>query len=173
MDVHALSQELGVRLRERGWKLATAESCTGGKIAHVVTSLAGSSDYFQGGIVSYSNDAKAELLGVKRETLARVGAVSRECAAEMARGARAALHAEVGVSSTGIAGPGGATARKPVGLVYIGVATPEGEEVRELRLDGDRLAVIDAATSAALALVLEHLEGRGLRAAGCGEREQS
>ena len=158
MDTLELSQVIGERLRERGWKLATAESCTGGKIAQLITSIGGSSDYFQGGVVSYSNDAKVELLGVSRATVERVGAVSRECAAEMARGARVALHANVGVSSTGIAGPGGATARKPVGLVYIGIATPAGEEVQELHLDGDRLTIIDAATRAALELVLKQVE---------------
>jgi PncC family amidohydrolase len=158
MDALELATIIGTRLRERGWTLATAESCTGGKIAHCMTSIAGSSDYFQGGIVSYSNDAKAELLGVQRATLARVGAVSRECAAEMARGARRALHADIGISSTGIAGPGGATARKPVGLVYIGIATPQAETVQELHIDGDRLVVIHEATLAALTLALEHLE---------------
>jgi PncC family amidohydrolase len=158
MDILDLAHSIGESLRKRGWTLATAESCTGGRIAHAITSIAGSSDYFQGGIVSYSNDAKVELLGVSRSTLERVGAVSRECAAEMARGARQALHANIGVSSTGIAGPGGATARKPVGLVYIGIATPDGDEVQELHLDGDRLAVIDGATLAALRMALDYLE---------------
>src|SRR4051794_10741287 len=109
-DALTLAQEIGALLRRRGWTLATAESCTGGNIARWITTVAGSSDYFQGGVISYSNDAKAELLGVSRATLANPGAVSRESAAEMARGARQALHAEVGLSSTGIAGPGGATA---------------------------------------------------------------
>src|SRR5438067_1235401 len=106
LDPFALAQEIGTHLRRRGWSLAAAESCTGGNIARWLTSVAGSSDYFQGGIVSYSNDSKVELLGVSRATLDSVGAVSRECAAEMARGARTALHADVALSSTGIAGPG-------------------------------------------------------------------
>lgn len=149
------SEELGQRLRARGWSCATAESCTGGGIAGLLTAIAGSSDYVAGGIVAYSNPVKARLLGVSEETLCRVGAVSAECAAEMLLGARAALGADVALCSTGIAGPGGATARKPVGLVYIGVATPTRSEVRELHLSGDRLAVINGAIVAALDLALE------------------
>lgn len=120
--------------------------------------LAGSSDYFHGGIISYSNDAKANLLHVPRSTLETVGAVSADCAAAMALGARAALGSHVGISSTGIAGPGGGTARKPVGLVYVGVSTPFGGSVRELRLEGDRAANIIDATLAALDLTLTVLK---------------
>ena len=121
----------------------------------MLTAISGSSDYVSGGIVAYSNPVKARLLHVSEETLRRVGAVSSECAAEMLRGARAVFDAELALCSTGIAGPGGATYRKPVGLVYIGVATPEREVVRELRLKGDRLAVIHGAIVAALDLALE------------------
>jgi PncC family amidohydrolase len=163
----ARSAALGQALRARGWSCATAESCTGGGIAHAITAIAGSSDYFLGGIVAYSNPAKVQLLGVRQRTLDSVGAVSAECAAEMARGARHALGTDVGVSSTGIAGPGGATARKPVGLVYIAVSTPESNDVRELRLAGDRLAVIEQAIASAFDLALEHLQ----RGAGTPETE--
>lgn len=146
------AHEIGDQLRHRGWTLATAESCTGGGIAFAITSVAGSSDYFQGAIVAYSNAIKEQLLNVSHNTLSSVGAVSSDCASEMARGVRDALHTDVGISSTGIAGPGGATSRKPVGLVYIAVATPDAVEVRELRLDGDRAAIMATATAKALSL---------------------
>ena len=153
-----LSAQLGQLLRERGWTCASAESCTGGLIGSWITSLAGSSDYFSGGVIAYSNSAKTSLLGVAQSTLDEVGAVSSECAREMAQGARQALGAEVGISSTGIAGPGGATARKPVGLIYVAVATPDRSDVRELRLNGDRLENIHASAVAALELTLHLLK---------------
>ena len=153
-DIIGISDSLASALRERGWTCATAESCTGGGIALGITSIAGSSDYMLGGIVAYSNEVKRSLLRVRQTTLDSVGAVSEECAREMARGVRQALGTDVGISSTGIAGPGGATARKPVGLVYIAVATPEADEVRELRLSGDRRHIMRE--SALLALRLAH-----------------
>lgn len=116
--------------------------------------IAGSSDYYQGGVIAYSNQAKLELLGVDADTLASVGAVSPETASQMADGARSTLHADVGIATTGIAGPGGATGRKPVGLIYIAVATPEAREVRELRLQGDRLANIEETAREALRLAI-------------------
>lgn len=153
-----LANELGTMLRERGWTCATAESCTGGLIGHLITSIAGSSDYFLGGVIAYSNDAKIHHLSVSPETLDIVGAVSPETAAQMAAGARRALTADLGISSTGIAGPGGATDRKPVGLIYIGASTPDGDEVRELRLSGDRLGNINETALAALRLSLDMLQ---------------
>lgn len=152
-----LGARLGERLRERGWSCGTAESCTGGGIALAMTSTSGSSEYMLGGIVAYSNEAKMSLLRVRRETLDSVGAVSSECGVEMARGVRGAVGVDVGISSTGIAGPGGATARKPVGLVYIGVVTPEDERVLELHLSGDRLTIMREATEQVLALALQML----------------
>jgi PncC family amidohydrolase len=113
-DMVDLSAALGHRLRAQGWSVSSAESCTGGGIALAITSIAGSSDYFDGAIVAYSNEIKQRLLNVSPETLETVGAVSPECAREMAHGIRAALDTDVGISSTGIAGPGGATARKPL-----------------------------------------------------------
>ena len=151
----ALSQAFGERCRQNGWTCATAESCTGGGIAHLLTLTAGASDYLQGGIIAYSNEVKQELLGVTTYTLDTRGAVSAECAAEMAQGVLARLGVDLALSSTGIAGPGGATARKPVGLVYIGVATAGQVATRELRLSGDRRAIMDAATLAAVELALE------------------
>lgn len=153
-----LSQQLAGVLRERSWSCSTAESCTGGLIGSFITALAGSSDYFLGGIISYSNTAKAGLLNVPQSTLDTVGAVSPDCAEAMALGARSALGAHVGISSTGIAGPAGGTARKPVGLVYVAVSTPHGGAVRELRLDGDRTANIHASAIAALELALDVLQ---------------
>lgn len=138
--------------------VATAESCTGGGVAAALTSLAGSSDYVMGGIVSYSNAAKASLLGVPQEILDTRGAVSPECARAMAEGARRALGTDLAVSTTGIAGPGGGTARKPVGLVYIAVADHNGATAVEHHFAGDRAAVTSAATDAALAMLLARIE---------------
>lgn len=139
-------------------RLATAESCTGGGVAARVTSVSGSSEYFLGGIVAYSNDAKQALLGVSPETLATRGAVSAECAREMAEGARRAFGAEFAVSTTGIAGPGGATNRKPVGLVYIALAGPDKTSVEEFHFPGGRAVVTDAATEAALLMLWRGIE---------------
>jgi PncC family amidohydrolase len=161
---------LGERLRALGWTCATAESCTGGGIALGITSIPGSSDYMAGGLVAYSNEVKTAQLGVATETLARVGAVSEACAREMARGVRNRFGVELGISSTGIAGPGGATARKPVGLVYIAVATPDTEVARELYLSGDRLAVMRDAAAAAIVLALTTL---GAQASGTEQMEHS
>jgi PncC family amidohydrolase len=146
------AETLGDHCRARGWHISCAESCTGGGIGLLITSIAGSSDYFQGGVISYSNEVKQRLLNVSPETLASVGAVSEQCAHEMALGVRAAIGTEVGISSTGIAGPSGATGRKPVGLVYIAVATPETSQVRELRLQGDRATIMFQAALAAIDL---------------------
>jgi PncC family amidohydrolase len=135
--------------------VATAESCTGGNVAGRITRIAGSSAYMMGGIVSYSNDAKANLLGVSREVLENPGAVSEECAEQMAEGARRALDATFAVSTTGIAGPSGGTARKPVGLVYIGASGPDGTTVEEHHFAGDRAQVIESATLRALEMLVE------------------
>ena len=138
-------------LRERGWRLATAESCTGGGIAHAVTSIAGSSEVFDRGFVTYSDDAKVEMLSVDAATLARHGAVSEPVALAMADGALRASGADVAVAVTGIAGPGGGTAAKPVGTVCFAWATLDGERSAAThRLDGDRGSV--RAQSVALAL---------------------
>jgi len=149
-----LAEQLGNQLRQRSWTCATAESCTGGGIAYAITSIAGSSDYLMGGFVSYSNEAKEQLLGVRRETLDSVGAVSEACAAEMAAGARRALGVDVAIASTGIAGPGGATARKPVGLVYVAVASAGGVEVARLSLSGSRATIMQESIREALTLAV-------------------
>ena len=121
-----LATLVGARLKDRGVKLAAAESCTGGWVAQAVTSVSGSSDWFERGFVTYSNDAKREMLGVRAETLDRFGAVSEETAREMALGALAASRAQLAVAITGVAGPTGGTPAKPVGMVCLAWASQEG-----------------------------------------------
>lgn len=127
--------------REKGLSLALAESCTGGMIAETITNVAGASDIFYGSAVTYVNSAKEHILGVARETLEKHGAVSSECAEEMACGARRVYGADVAMSVTGIAGPGGGSEGKPVGTVWFGLATKDGVETFRRRFDGDRAAV--------------------------------
>ncbi len=122
----------------RGWTLATAESCTGGLLGKLITDQPGSSDFFRGGVIAYSNRSKIRLLGVREETLTGNGAVSAETAREMARGARDVLESSVGVGITGVAGPGGGSSGKPVGLVYIALAGPDGENVERYIFSGSR-----------------------------------
>jgi len=137
-------------LRARGWRLATAESCTGGGVAHAVTAVAGSSDAFERGFVTYSNEAKVEMLGVPAATIERDGAVSESVAVAMAEGALRASRADVAVSITGVAGPGGGTADKPVGLVWLGCARTGAATVAERHVfPGDRAAIRRAAVAAA------------------------
>ena len=138
--------------------IATAESCSGGEVAHRITSVAGSSAYFLGGVVAYSNEAKRTLLGVPQQVLDAVGAVSDACARAMAEGARRAFGADFAVATTGIAGPGGATTRKPVGLVYVAYAGPDGVACQQHHFAGNRTAVIDASAEAALRLLVERIE---------------
>jgi nicotinamide-nucleotide amidase len=140
-------------LRERGLSLGTAESCTGGLIAARLTDVPGSSDVFLGSIVSYANEVKAARLAVPEELLATHGAVSAEVAAAMAAGARASLGVDVAVAVTGVAGPGGGTPEKPVGLVFLHAAGPDGELARRFDFPGDRETIRVRSTVAALHLV--------------------
>jgi nicotinamide-nucleotide amidase len=157
-----LEAQVGRALRERGWTIGTAESCTGGLILHRLTNIAGSSAYVVGGIVAYSNTIKQNLLHVKQGTLLAYGAVSEQTAQEMALGARQVLKTDLAVSVTGIAGPGGGTAEKPVGLTYIGLAGPDELLLVQRHLwDGDREAVKNASADAALRLVLDTLNRHG------------
>jgi PncC family amidohydrolase len=159
MDKTDLEIRLGAALRANGRTLCTAESCTGGLVAHRITNVAGSSDYMLGGIVSYSNAAKQHLLHVREQTLIDYGAVSEQTAQEMAAGARTVFSADYAVSVTGIAGPGGGTEAKPVGLTYIGLAGPDDLLVVERRVwTGDREANKAASAEAALQLVLRHVQ---------------
>jgi nicotinamide-nucleotide amidase len=154
-----LAQSVLDACRARGWHIATAESCTGGLVAGALTAIAGSSDVVERGFVTYSNEAKSELLGVPLETLAAHGAVSAETASAMAQGAIARAPVDLAVSVIGVAGPGGGTPTKPVGLILFGVARRDGTCRTERRLfPGDRSAVRQAALDAALRLL--HGEAR-------------
>jgi len=158
--VAAASRGLVEALRERGWKLATAESCTGGGVAHAVTAIPGSSDVFDRGFVTYSNEAKTQMLGVPVATIAREGAVSEAVAAAMAEGALRASRADVTVAITGIAGPGGGTPAKPVGTVCFAWATRGVvRDVRTHRLAGDRDEVRAASVRIALEGLLRLAQG--------------
>jgi len=157
---------VGRMLRERGQMLAVAESCTGGLVSHRLTDVPGSSDYYTGAIVAYASEVKEKLLGVRRETLEAHGAVSAQAATEMAQGVRRAVGAALGLSVTGIAGPTGATAEKPVGLVYIALAAPEGVWIERHVWQGERAANKAASAEAALDLLRRYLSsgGRDVRA---------
>lgn len=151
-----LEVQLNQLLAERGRPtLATAESCTGGSVAARIASISGSSAYYLGSVVSYSNDVKHNVLGVSWPVLEERGAVSAECARAMAMGARTVIGSDIAVSTTGIAGPLGGTRRKPVGLVYIGIATPTWLEAFEFHFDGDRAQVIEQSVQQALTLLLQ------------------
>ncbi|WP_280153165.1 CinA family protein [Piscinibacter sp. XHJ-5] len=152
-------EALAAALRLRGWMMASAESCTGGLIAAACTSIAGSSDWFERGIVSYSNAAKSDLLDVPPQLIDRHGAVSAEVACAMAEGVLARSPAQVGVAVTGIAGPGGATPGKPVGTVWVAVGTRgEAAVPTLLQLEGDRAAVRRQTVVHALALLLPRVQ---------------
>ncbi len=161
MDTTTLEQSrmLGALLQKRGLTIATAESCTGGAVAAAITAIAGASAYFPGGVVAYSAALKAAILGVPQSIIEGEGVVSAPCALAMAEGVRQACGADLGVATTGIAGPGGAEPGKPVGTVHLAVAWQGGAHSRHAVYPGDRAAVITAATSDALALVLDRLRG--------------
>lgn len=150
--------KVGRLLREKGLTLAVAESCTGGLVGHLLTNVSGSSDYFRGGVVAYAYGAKERLLGVRHKTLYDFGAVSEQTAREMARGARSALSADIGLSVTGIAGPGGGMPDKPVGLTWAAVSARDGYWVERNVWDGDRDGNKSASAVGALALLLKVLE---------------
>lgn len=155
-DILALVEEVLSKCRSRGWKVATAESCTGGLLAAALTAIAGSSDVIERGFVTYSNAAKMALLGVPEATLVAYGAVSSEGARAMAEGAVSRAPVDLAVSVTGLAGPGGGTSQKPTGLVCLGIARRGGGTARAERhvFPGDRTAIRDAALRRALELLL-------------------
>jgi len=153
-----LAEEIGRALRSKKKSLAVAESCTGGKLGDMLTEVPGSSDYFLGGVISYSNDSKVALLGVDRETLKAKGAVSEEVALQMAAGARRALGADIGVGVTGVAGPGGGTQAKPVGLVYIAVSTGEASVCGKNVFKGPRSSIKKQAADKALSMLNDLLD---------------
>jgi nicotinamide-nucleotide amidase len=157
-DEVSLESAIHQLLEARRSYAATAESCTGGRVAAALTKTPGSSRSFKGGVVAYDNDAKRDLLGVDQLLIETEGAVSESVAAAMARGARKRFAADVAVATTGIAGPGGGSPEKPVGLVWLALDDADGRtRTRRLQLPGNRLAVQRRATTAALQLLWQHL----------------
>lgn len=154
-----LAEVIGDLLRERALRIAVAESCTAGLVGERLTTIAGSSDYFWGGVIAYDNAAKTAVLGVARDAIERYGAVSEQVAAAMARGVRERAGVEVGVAVTGIAGPGGGTPEKPVGTVWLAIASPVGDRALRRLLPGDREQIRRRAAQAALDLVRRTLLG--------------
>jgi PncC family amidohydrolase len=155
-----LARRVGQLFRERGLHLATAESCTGGLVAHLITEVAGSSDYFAGALVTYANDVKIALADVPSDALEAHGAVSAQVAKAMAEGTRRRLGVDIAVAVTGIAGPDGGTPDKPVGLTYLAVADRDGSDVRRHVWNGDRSGNKRLSAAAALELVLERAGSR-------------
>jgi nicotinamide-nucleotide amidase len=158
VDEQTLAGAVHALLQETRRTVAVAESCTGGSIAAQLTSVSGSSKSFTGGVVAYDNCVKVDMLGVEPATLERVGAVSEETALEMAQGVRERLHADVGLATTGIAGPAGGTAEKPVGLVWLAIAHADRQRAVKMELPGDRAAIQERATVAALGLLWHTLQ---------------
>ena len=150
-----LSDELGRELRARGLTISCAESCTGGLLTSTLTDIPGSSAYVMGSVVSYSNEVKSRLLGVSDETLSLYGAVSEETAREMAEGVRRLMQTDIGVGITGIAGPDGGSAEKPVGLIYISVANRSHTIVEKNNFFGTRLENKNAAVEKALQMIYD------------------
>jgi PncC family amidohydrolase len=153
-----LAARVGSACRSRGLTLATAESCTGGLITHLLTELPGASTYLRGGLVTYADAAKTSLADVPEPVLDAHGAVSAQVALAMAAGARQRLGSDLAVAVTGIAGPAGGSAAKPVGLTYVAMAHPDGDEVRRYAWTGDRAANKRSSAEAALALLADWLE---------------
>ena len=150
IDGRTMEEVVGRHLRDRGFTIALAESCTGGLIAHRLTQVPGSSAYVDRGVVCYDNRAKIELLGVSESSLKKYGAVSAQVAKAMAQGIRTRSKVDVGLSVTGIAGPGGGTASKPVGLVYVGLATSKQSYTKKFQFHGERETIKLRSSQAAL-----------------------
>ena len=160
-EVRRLAEAVLARARARGWRLATAESCTGGLVAGALTAIAGSSDVLEGGVVTYSNAAKTSLIGVDADLIAGVGAVSEPVALAMAAGAVQRLGVDLAVAITGVAGPGGGSAEKPVGLVHFATADAQGASWHRQARFGEigRDEVRTASVKVALEMLLERLAG--------------
>lgn len=157
-EAPGLEFDVGRLLTERGLTIASAESCTGGLLMHRLTNVPGSSSYFLGGVVAYSNPVKHSLLGVQENTLNVFGAVSEQVAAAMARGARGLLGTDLAVGITGIAGPDGGTPDKPVGLTYIALTASDMSLVQRFVWDGDRVINKEESVEAALKIILTYLQ---------------
>ncbi len=159
MKTETLEEKIAKILTARGQKVVFAESCTGGLVGHRITNLAGSSEYYLGSITAYAYEAKVHWLNVSWDTLEAHGAVSREVVLEMAKGVQEALKADIGLSVSGIAGPGGGLPDKPVGTTWIGLAAPDGNWARHFCWDGDRLQNKDRSADALLQMLLDYLQG--------------
>ena len=153
----SLSTSVGKALLERAYTISTAESCTSGLLSHTLTAISGSSAYFIGGVVAYSNEIKVSMLDVQIETLEKFGAVSVQTAQEMAEGIRERFQTEIGLSTTGIAGPTGGTPTKPVGLVCMGISTPEKTLAFDCHFTGERLQVMHSTVVELLTRLTEML----------------
>ena len=147
----------GKLLRQQGLRLAVAESCTGGLVGHLITNVPGSSTYYMGSVTAYAYEAKVRLLGVRWETLEKYGAVSKETVLEMACGARRPLAADIGAAVSGIAGPGGGTPDKPVGLAWVGLSAAGVDEAWRFNWEGDRLYVKEQSAHAVLQRLVDYL----------------
>ncbi len=157
MELNKLSQEIGELLKQKGLTLGTVESATGGLISHYITNIPGSSDYFKGAVTAYSNEIKVKVIGISAGTLEKHGAVSGEIAEEMASGGRRLLGVDICIADTGIAGPGGATGDKPVGLFYLGLTDSNEVLSQRHRFSGDREQNKESAAEAALMWLREYL----------------
>ncbi|MFC2069330.1 CinA family protein [Chloroflexota bacterium] len=154
-----LAKEVGILLRQRGLTLGTVESATGGLIAHLITNVPGSSDYYMGSIIAYNNEIKSKVVGVWEDTINQYGAVSYQVAEEMARGGRKILAADICLANTGVAGPDGATDEKPLGLFYIGLSHHSGTYSRKYNFWGNREQNKCQAAEGALSWLQEYLTG--------------
>ena len=153
-----LLNKISLILKEQNLKIATAESCTGGLIAHTLTNISGASDYFDRGVVSYSNKSKTELLGVPKKLIDKYGAVSNPVAKAMADGIRVKSEVDIGISTTGIAGPTGGTKEKPVGLVFIAISTKDNVIVKKYQFGGNRIQNKYDTCKAALNMLYDNLK---------------
>ena len=153
-----LEEQLGEKLRERKITIAVAESCTGGLLGSKITDVPGSSEYFLGGVIAYQNEVKESLLHVPQDVIASHGAVSAQTVEAMASGCRELFKCDIAVSITGIAGPGGGSAEKPVGLVYVGLATASGMISRRFQWDGSRVQNKESSIRAAMEMILATLQ---------------
>lgn len=152
-----IEEEIGRLLKDKGLSLAVGESCTGGLIGHTVTNVPGSSSYFQGGVIAYSNELKVKILQVSPHTLGSRGAVSKETALEMARGVKGVTGADIGLSVTGIAGPEGGGKEKPVGTIFIALSSRGAERYKRLQLSGNRDEIKAMASQRALEMLRDYL----------------
>jgi len=153
-----LEEQVSDLLSKRGLSIAFAESCTGGLVSHRITNVPGSSKYYLGSVVSYSNEVKNRLLLVRQETLENFGAVSHQCATEMAKGVRNLIGSDIGVAITGILGPGGSTIEKPVGLVYISLSSKDSVDYKKFKFNKSRIENKNSTADAALNMLLAYLK---------------